>query len=80
MDKKYLETVNEAKDLDDGHAEGKNRREAEIAYESLAAATSMGLFGSEQELTELIELQLAKQLQYHMSPDAPHSESENEEK
>lgn len=75
-EKNYRDTIKEAKDLDDAHIAGKKRREAEIAYESLAAASSMGLFGSEQEVVELIELELARQLQYHLAPDGPHVDAE----
>ena len=71
MDKKrnYLDTIEEAKDLTDAHEDAKKQRDAELAFEAVAAASSMGMFGSEQQVTELIELELAKQLSYNLLPD-----------
>ena len=67
----YHDTIEDAKDLEDGHEAGRRKRDAELAFEALAAASSMGLFGSEQQVTELIELELARQLCHRLEPVTP---------
>ncbi|MCH5158056.1 MAG: hypothetical protein J1F33_02550 [Clostridiales bacterium] len=64
MEKKhdYRDTIEEAKDLTDAHEEEAKKRDSELAFEAIAAATSMGLFGTDEQVAALIDLQLAKQL------------------
>ncbi|MCH5351615.1 MAG: hypothetical protein J1F39_06585 [Clostridiales bacterium] len=63
----YHDTIEQAKDLESAHIEEAKRRDAELAFETLAAATSMGMFGSDQQVAALIELELAKQLSRRLS-------------
>ncbi len=65
----YKDTIKEAAESDDLRPLDR-RKESEIAYEALAASTSMGMLGTMQETTELLELELASQLLYRFS-DAP---------
>lgn len=70
----YYDTLYDAKDLDEGHDEERKRRDSELAFEALAAASSMGLFGSDQQVTELIRLELAQQLSRRLSLNPPEDE------
>lgn len=67
MEKKhtYKDTIKEAAELDEnGDAERKreNRIDAEIAYETLALSSSMGMLGEEQTQADLLELAMVRQL------------------
>ncbi len=58
----YTDTIEEAKDINIEKRPEDKRKDAEIAYEALAASTSMGLFGMEEHVSELIQTELVAQL------------------
>ncbi len=66
MDKDaYKHTIEEAADVLDAHADQNAKRvDAEIAYETLAVDSSMGMFGMQEQTANLIQLQLASEMLY----------------
>ncbi len=44
------------------------KSDAEFAYETLAVNASMGMFGMEENLSELMRLQMAQELLYKFDP------------
>lgn len=68
----YRDTIEEAKDIDiEPNEAQKRKKEAEIAFEALAASTSMGLIGMEETVAELMQVELSEQLLYNFSLDPP---------
>lgn len=66
----FKRTIREAADLDDGDRRARaKRREAEFAYEVLAVDASMGMFGMEESVADLMRLAMAQELLYKL--DAP---------
>lgn len=68
MDKHdYKDTLNEilhSEDKADQAQKAAKRRDAEIAYESLALSSCMGAAGMEDELAGLLQLQLTQEVLY----------------
>lgn len=65
----YKDTIRQAAELDgDGEREirRENKLDAEFAYEALAVTTEMGMYGQNQALSELLQLQLAQELLYKL--------------
>lgn len=61
----FKKTLKEAADLDDTHAIDRAKRlDAEMAYEMLAVSSSMGMFGMQEAVPELINLELAQEMMY----------------
>lgn len=62
----FKKTLREAKDLDgDAHAFERARRlDSEMAYEALAVSSSMGMFGMEESVADLMSLELAQEMLY----------------
>ncbi|MDE6200726.1 MAG: hypothetical protein K2M47_02435 [Clostridiales bacterium] len=63
----YKDTINEIKYAEDKAEQAKkaaDRRDAEIAYETLAVSSVMGAYGQEDELAELLQLQLTQEVLY----------------
>lgn len=63
----YKDTLNEINNAEDKNQAAKAaRRDAEIAYETLAVSSFMGEVGMEEQLAELIQLQLTQEMLYKM--------------
>lgn len=63
----YKDTLNDilyAEDKDDRAQKATKRRDAEIAYESLAISSCMGATGMEDKLAELLQLELTQEVLY----------------
>lgn len=61
----FKKTLKEAADLDDVHDLARAKRlDAEIAYEALAVSSSMGMFGMQEAVPELMSLELAREMLY----------------
>lgn len=62
----YKDTIDEINNAEDNAEAAKRaaRRDAEIAYESLALSSAMGMDGMEDELAELLQLQLTQEVLY----------------
>lgn len=65
MDDNYKQTIKDAADLDDKHEKARAQRlDAEAAYETLAVSSSMGMFGMDNQVSDLLQLELAQELLY----------------
>lgn len=62
--KDTIDEINHAEDKSEQANEAAKRRDAEIAYESLAVSSCMGACGMEDELAELLQLQLTQEVLY----------------
>ncbi|MDE5562230.1 MAG: hypothetical protein K2J01_01635 [Clostridiales bacterium] len=63
----YKDTLNDilyAEDKDERAKQSAKRRDAEIAYEALAVSSSMGTYGQDETLAELMQLQLTQEVLY----------------
>ena len=61
----YKKTMREALDIDDDGRKEKRREDildAEIAFETLAVNSSMGMLGMEETTANLLQLELAREL------------------
>lgn len=71
----FKRTLKEAADLDDAHAYQRAKRlDAEMAYEMLAVSSSMGMFGMQEAVPELINLELAQQMLYKQNAENGNTE------
>lgn len=59
-----IDEINNAEDVAAAEHEAAKRRDAEIAYEALAASSCMGAVGMEDEFAELLQLQLTQEVLY----------------
>ncbi|MDE6029729.1 MAG: hypothetical protein K2F90_05385 [Clostridiales bacterium] len=66
MDKHdYKDTINAAARAEDEAGQARAaKRDAEIAYEALAVSSSMGAYGQNEDLAELMQLQLTQEVLY----------------
>ena len=62
--KDTIDEINNAEDNAKAEEERAKRLDAEIAYEALAVSSSMGMFGMDQEVSELMQLQLSQEVLY----------------
>ena len=65
----FKDTIREAADVDEDVHE-RHRRErldSEIAYEMLAVSSAMGMYGMEETATNLMQLELAREMLYKES-------------
>ncbi|MDE7405831.1 MAG: hypothetical protein K2M89_03030 [Clostridiales bacterium] len=63
----YKDTLNEilyAEDKDEQAEQAAKRQDAEIAYEALAVSSSMGTYGQDETLAELMQLGLTQEVLY----------------
>lgn len=61
----YKNTIEQATGIpeeENAEIERKKRRDAEMAFEAMAVASSMGTFGQQDEVAGLIQLELAQEL------------------
>lgn len=66
----WRDTVQEATGtnaIEEREADRAKRRDAEIAYEGLAFAASMGMIGMEEQTAHLVQLNMAQQLAYDLA-------------
>lgn len=66
----WRDTVKEAAgtdEIEEAETDRIKRRDAEIAYEGLAFAASMGMIGMEEQTANLLQLNLAQQLAYDLA-------------
>ncbi len=70
----FKKTIREAADLGDDRVQRAHadRLDAELAYEALAVDASMGMFGMEESVSELMRLAMTQELLYKL--DAPKDE------
>lgn len=63
----YKDTINEINNAEDNAEkalQADKRRDAEIAYETLAVSSCMGMLGMEDEMAGLLQLQLTQEVFY----------------
>ena len=63
----YKDTLNDilyAEDKDEQAKQTAKRRDAEIAYETLAVSSSMGAYGQDETIAELMQLGLTQEVLY----------------
>ena len=60
----YKNTIKEIQNAEDNAQQSNKRRDAEIAYEALAVSSSMGAYGQDETLAELMQLQLTQEVLY----------------
>ncbi len=71
----FKKAVSEIELDDDRAAARAKRRDAEIAYEVLAVDASMGMFGMEESVAELMRLAMAQEIMYKLkTSDSEHKE------
>ena len=75
----YHDTLDEIVNAEDKAKQAQqaaDHKDAEIAYETLAVSSSMGMFGMEQEAANLIQLQLAQEVLYKAQQEYNGDESD----
>ena len=77
--KDTLKEITYAEDNAKAEEERAKRIDAEIAYEALAVSSSMGMFGMDQEVSELMQLQLAQEVLYKEQAEYNGTEDEYDE-
>ena len=69
----YKDTIEQATGISEeekAEMERNKRRDAEMAFEAMAVASSMGMFGQQDEVSGLIQLELAQEMLYGLEPPA----------
>lgn len=76
----YKDTLNDilyAEDKSEQAKQAAKRRDAEIAYETLAVSSVMGAYGQEDELSGLLQLQLTQEVLYKTKAENGESKQNN---
>lgn len=75
----YKDTIEQATGVpeeENAEIEREKRRDAEMAFEAMAVASSMGMYGQQDDVAGLIQLELTQEMLYNL--EHPNESEEDE--